>query len=393
MDILSNLNREINLPKSQHFFLFGARQTGKTTLIREVFGSSKLKEYNLLLSHEYTRLVANPSLFREEISALKNTIKYVFVDEVQRIPALLNEIQFLIDQKTPQTFILTGSSARKLKRGHGNLLAGRAWSYNLYPVTYYELNEAANLTSILSYGTLPNNITAPDILTKNENLRSYVDVYLREEIEAEALSRNIGGFIRFLSSAAQVNGEQLNYTSIAHDVGLSSVTVKEYFKILVDTLIGSLLLPFSHSERKKHKTSPKFYFFDTGVLRSLQKRLTLEVQPKTFEYGNYFETWIINEVIRISSYQRKDLILSFLRTAGGAEVDLIIETPRGKVFGVEIKSKEAPMPSDFEPGFNALKKVAPKAQCFCVCTGKNRRQVGQYEVLPYNEFLKFIREL
>jgi predicted AAA+ superfamily ATPase len=393
MDIRSYLRRELNLPQSHSFFLFGARQTGKTSLIRELFEAEKVADYNLFLTEEYTRFVAKPGLLREEVLALPSHVSHVFIDEVQRIPELLNEVQYLIDSGVPQKFILTGSSARKLRRGQGNLLAGRAWSFALFPLTLSELPEATELTSLLTYGSLPPNIIAESDDARRENLRAYVDIYLKEEIEAEALTRNIGGFVRFLSVASQSNGEQLNYLNISRDVGINDVTIKEYFKILEDTLVGFFLTPFAFSERKKHKFSPKFYFFDTGVLRALQKRLQLKIEPQTFEFGNYFETFVINEVRRISSYARKDLELSFLRTANNVEVDLVIRHPDGRVLGVEIKSKETPIESDFESGFKALREICPEAECLCVCTSKRPRQVGEWSVLPYQDFLQLIRAL
>jgi predicted AAA+ superfamily ATPase len=207
----------------------------------------------------------------------------------------------------------------------------------------------------------------------------------------EALSRNIGGFIRFLSIAAQCNGEQINFSNIARDVGLSDVTVKEYFKILEDTLLGTFLMPFAHSERKRHKLSPKFYFFDTGVLRATQKKLSLRIEPQTFEFGSYFETWIINEVRRISEYSRKDLEMSFLRTANNVETDLVITFPDGRVWAIEIKSKKDPIAKDFVSGFEALLAVAPEARCICVCSGDRARKVAGYDVIPYAEFFKELR--
>ncbi len=390
MDIQSILRRELKLPKSQNFFLFGARATGKTTLVRELF-KENIVEYNLLQSEEYRRLVARPELLREEVNSLSASTETVFIDEIQRAPELLNEVQYLIDKKVPQSFILSGSSSRKLLRGKGNLLAGRAWNYKLYPFTLFEIGEKYSLQDILSYGLLPKNVLAQKIDAKEKNLKSYIDVYLKEEIEAEALTRNIGGFIRFLSVAAQTNGEQLNYSNIARDVNISDATVKEYFKILEDTLIGFFLMPFSFSERKRHKLSPKFYFFDTGVLRGLQKRLKTPLQVKTFEYGNYFETFIINELMKISSYHDLDLSFSFLRTANDVEVDLVIEKPNGEIFGIEIKSKETPQEQDFSSGFKAFKKLVPKAKCFCVCTAKRSRKIGEYDILPYRDFLTMVR--
>ena len=376
------LARELNLPKTHDIILLGPRQTGKTTLVSESYDKISTRVYNLLQSEQFTRFIANPAILREEVLALPKEISHVFIDEVQRVPELLNEVQFMIDSKIPQKFILSGSSARKLKRGKGNLLAGRMWAYNLYPLTFQEMGKS-RLIDILTYGTLPGVVTTDLTQEKNETLRSYVDVYLKEEIEAEALSRNIGGFIRFLSIAAQSNGELINYSNIARDTGISSVTVKEYFKILEDTLLGGFIFPFSYSERKKHKFSPKFYLFDTGVLRA----------PMTFEFGMYFESWIINEVIKINNYLRKDWNISFLRTANDVEVDLIIETPRGKVIGVEIKSKPNPIAQDYESGFRALKNIASNPLCYCVCTGEMPRTSDGVEILPYSHFFQFLRNL
>lgn len=392
MDFQSLLRREINLPNQHSFFLFGARQTGKTSLIQESFNKSATRSYNLFLTDHYSRFAADPGRLREEIASLPSSINYVFIDEVQRVPELLNEVQYLLDQKIPQHFILTGSSARKLKRGKANLLAGRAWAFDLFPLTQAELPQGYPLSRTLAFGTLPPNVVARDDVERRENLKAYVEVYLKEEIEMEALSRNIGGFIRFLAIASQSNGEQLNFSNISRDVGVSDVTVKEYFKILEDTLLGFFHMPFSFSERKRHKLSPKFYFFDTGVLRSAQKKLRLELQPHSFEFGNYFETWVINEVKRISSYLRKDLELSFLRTSSGVEVDLIITFPDGCTWAVEIKSKKTPIEADFAAGFKAALAVCPKARCLCVCPGEYPRKIGPFEILPYQQFFDELRQ-
>jgi predicted AAA+ superfamily ATPase len=386
------LKRELNIPKSNSFFLFGARQSGKTTLIRNSFKSEELAEINLLQTETYSQFVSKPDRLREEVWALSEKISHVLIDEAQRVPDLLNEVQYLIDKGVPQKFILTGSSARKLKRGRANLLGGRAWSFELFPLTFLEVPKPVTLNQILSTGTLPANILT-DKDSAKENLRAYTQMYLQQEIEAEALSRNIGGFIRFLEVAAQCNGEQINFSNIARDVLLSSVTVKEYFKILEDTLLGRFLPALNHSERKKFKTSPKFYFFDTGVLRSLQKRLNTDIRPQTFEYGNYFETWVINEVVRISHYLRKDLSLSFLRTAADVEVDLIITTPSGEMIAVEIKSKDTPIELDYEAGFNAIRLINQKVKKICVCTAERSRKINDVEILPYQEFFKLIRSL
>ncbi|HMO18505.1 MAG TPA: AAA family ATPase [Oligoflexia bacterium] len=385
--------RSLNLPKKQHFFLFGPRQTGKTTLVRNSFSADQLFEVNLLENKTYSTLKANPSILYSEVKALKPSCTHIFIDEVQKVPELLDEIQILIDEKIPQKFIISGSSARKLKRGQANLLGGRAWREVLFPLTLDELPQNYYLEQILSRGTLVPNVLADNDYESAMNLRSYSEVYLNEEIIAEGVSRNLGAFIRFLTIAAQCNGEQLNYANISRDVLMSAPSVKEYFTILEETLIGSFLPSFSFSERKKFKVSPKFYFFDTGVLRAMQGQLSVDLQPQTFAYGNYFETWIVNQVATISSYLRKDLKLSFLRTTNNAEVDLIIETPAGKVIGVEIKSKQVPDQRDFGAGFAALKSLVPNTSCICVYPGRNSRVAEDVSILPYAEFFQFVKSL
>jgi predicted AAA+ superfamily ATPase len=385
--------RTAKLPKKQHFFLFGPRQTGKTTLVRNSFSKDQLFEVNLLETKTYAYLKANPSILYSEVKALRASCTHVFIDEVQKVPELLDEIQILIDEKIPQKFIISGSSARKLKRGQANLLGGRAWKEVLFPLTLDELPENYYLEKILSRGTLVPNVLAESDYEAEMNLRSYSEVYLNEEIIAEGVTRNLGAFIRFLTVASQCNGEQLNFANIGRDVLMSAPTIKEYFTILEETLIGSFLPSFSFSERKKFKVSPKFYFFDTGVLRAMQGQLSAELQPQTFAYGNYFETWIVNQVSIISSYFRKDLKLSFLRTANDVEVDLIIETPKGKIIGVEIKSKHAPDLRDFGAGFTTLKSLVPDAKCICVYPGKNPRVTQDVSILPYAEFFEFVKGL
>lgn len=387
------LDRDIRLPQDQSFFLFGARQTGKTTLLSRVFPAESTTNYSLLRGEDYTRLRANTELFREEVLALPDAVSHVIVDEVQRIPELLNEIHELLNQNCAKKFIITGSSARKLRRNRANLLAGRALNYRLFPLSYFEVGETFNLQLALSFGTLPHIHLAPSVSDKIRLLKSYLEVYLHEEIEAEALSRNIGGFIRFLAVAAQTNAEVCNFANISRDTQINPVTVKEYFKILEDTLIGSFLFPFIYSVRKKHKTSPKFYFFDTGIVRAAEQKLQILAAPGSFEFGKYFESWFVNEVIKINHYHEKDWQLSFLRTANDVELDLIIETPRGEILGIEIKSKPAPIEVDFRSAFEALKRLKAHARCVCVCTGAAARKVGNYEVLPYGTMLKELVEL
>ena len=381
------LSRIANLPKNKSFFLFGARQTGKSALIESSFHKETTFTVNLLRNQVHSKYIQNPSIFGEEIQKLDPKITHVFIDEIQRVPALLDEVHYSMMGKTPVSFIMTGSSARKLKRAQANLLAGRAWNLQLYPFVYKELPQNSDINQILQFGTLPPVWTALDKEEKKEDLRSYVDVYIKQEVAAEAQLKNLGAFLRFLHVAAQLNGEQLNFSNIGRDVGLTHVTAKEYFTVLEDALLGNFLQSFHFSERKRQKTAPKFYFFDTGVLRAAQQKLSLELTPATFEYGNYFETWFINEVIRLNNYLRKDYTLSFLRTSGNAEVDLILESPAGVIIAIEIKSKQIPIANDFISGFKAVKSMIPSAECICCCTGINARLVDGYEVLHFSDVL------
>ncbi len=371
--------------------MFGPRQTGKTRLVNASYAEDRLRTYELLKTDEYMRLAAHPALFRQEVQALSSKITHVFVDEVQRLPALLNEVHLLIESGVPQRFILTGSSARKLKRSQANLLAGRAWTLRLHPLTHVEIGETFSLEKALSAGTLPRIYLEPDSHAAQQFLRSYVETYLKEEIEAEAILRNTGVFLRFLLQASHENGKLLNYASIARETGTTHPTVKEYYKILEDTLLGVFLLPFHKSPRKRLGQHPKFYFFDTGVLRALQKKLTLELQSGTFEYGQLFETWMITETFRLCSYLEKDFEFSYLRTERGAEVDLVIDTPKGKRIAVEFKSSANPSPADCRAGFRAIRELDKNIRALCVCTAPHARHVEDFDLLPWRDYFQWLQ--
>lgn len=376
-----------NPPKNQSFFLFGPRQTGKTSLLRTTFPTEQTLVYNLLLSSEYLRLSANPSLFREEVVSRNPKVTHIIIDEIQRIPELLNEIHNILENPDPPFFAITGSSARKLKRSNANMLGGRAWTLKLHPLTHIELNECFNLQRALALGTLPKICTLNNA-DATQLLRSYVETYLKEEIEAEALVRATGTFIRFLFQAGYESGNILNYATIARDVGTSSVTVKQYFQILEDTLIGRFLPAFAKSTRKRLASHPKFYFFDNGVQRALSKKLTVPLEPKTKEFGEAFELFIINECWRLNDYKNLDREFSFYRSEHGAEVDLIIEFPNGETLAVEIKSSSNPIAADFRSGLESFRSVCPKAKMICVCNAPHPRKVDETSILPWREFFK-----
>ncbi len=380
------IDRIITLPKNKSFFLFGPRQTGKSTLLRFLF-SKNSRYYDLLKTEEYVRLVAHPNLFREEILARNKDISYIIIDEVQRVPMLLNEVHWLMEHPHAPMFILTGSSARSLKRTHANLLAGRALTYYLHPLTRSELAHDFDLSRVLHYGSLPSVYTETDDQIAMDRLRSYVDTYLKEEIEQEAQLRQVGSFIRFLNIAASENGQQINYSNIARHAGVSYQTVKGYFQILEDTLVGQLLFPYATSTRRRLSKQPKFYFFDTGVVRALTQKLSVPLVPQTQEYGEAFEHFIILEILRYNHYLKKDCALFYYRTTTGAEVDLIIETPEGKAIAVEIKSSPTPTSAQFS-GLYSFKEIVPSAELCCVSTAPHKRVVKEVTIWPWEEFFE-----
>ena len=378
------VKRILNLPLNHSFFLFGPRQTGKSTLIKQTFPADTTLFYDLLHSEEYLRLTSQPALFREEVLSRAKEITHVVVDEIQRIPNLLNEIHSLMESDNPPYFILSGSSARKLKRSHANLLAGRAWTLNLYPFSHLELGKLFSLDKSLNIGTLPSMYLCNTKDEAKRTLKAYAETYLKEEIQAESLVRNLGAFLRFLTLAADENGNIINFSNIARETGTSYHTVKEYFQILEDTLIGFFLLPYSKSVRKRLIKHPKFYFFDTGVQRTLNNKISLDLTPKTSDYGNAFEHFIITEIIRLSTYLENDYKFSFYRSSNHCEVDLIIETPNGKIYAIEIKSSEHPDKSMLN-GLKSFKTINPKAILYCACRAPRKRMVDDMTILPWQE--------
>lgn len=317
--------------------MFGARATGKTTLLLKEYSEKSTLIIDLLDPVLDERLAQNPAQLKAMIAASPDK-KWVLIDEIQRNPKLLDIIHSLSSDKKNK-FILTGSSARKLKRGSANLLAGRAFKYVCHPLTHLELESAFNLHDILQFGSLPEVFSlAPD--EKKDYLRAYIETYFKEEIVAEQIVRKLRPFKNFLNVAAQMNGRILNINKIANDVGVDHATVQNYFEILEDTLVGFLLEPFHESIRKRQRQASKFYYFDLGVVRALKKNLDNQIIPATFEYGDAFEHFIIMEIKRIADYLKPDWQLSYLRTKDDAEIDLIIERPGLPRAAIEIKSTE-----------------------------------------------------
>ncbi|MBM4222574.1 MAG: ATP-binding protein [Gammaproteobacteria bacterium] len=329
--------RQLPLTQQQSFFLFGARGVGKTTLLTTLPWLKDALMINLLESKKENYFARNPDGLIDIVSALPENQRYVIIDEIQKIPKLLDVIHYLIE-KTNKIFILTGSSAKKLRHGGSNLLAGRAVLFHLYPLTYLECEQEFSLNNALQYGLLPKIFGLQHDLDKQLFLETYVNLYLKEEVWAEKYIRNLDPFRHFLEVAAQSNGKKINISNIARDVGVSDYTVQDYFSILEDTLIGYYLQPFDHSFRKRLSKKPKFYFFDTGVVRALAGLIELSLVESTSAYGEAFEHFIINQCIQLASYYHRNYRFSYLETKDDAEIDLVVERPGQKTLFIEIKS-------------------------------------------------------
>jgi uncharacterized protein len=328
------LTRVLQLPANRSVLLLGPRQTGKSTLIRGRLPADAWT-VDLLQNEPYLRYSKEPALFRREVEErLRRGVRTIFVDEVQRIPALLDEAHSFIESDQVR-FLLTGSSARKLKRGGANLLAGRAAVLPLHPLIVEEHGEHFDLERALRLGALPRVVTSTEEEAR-DFLRDYVAAYLRMEVEAEALVRNLGGFARFLDVAAAQNGELLNASNVARDAALAERTVREYYKILEDTLVGFRLEAYRKSVRARLVGHSRFYLFDTGVTNAINHRLTAAIDPDT--RGRRFEQWLVLECKRRLDYARSEARLFFWRTNNGAEVDLLVEKHGKLVAAVEIKS-------------------------------------------------------
>ena len=357
-------------------FLWGARQVGKSTLLQKLFPDARI--YDLLKSEEYSRLIRRPQLLREELEHLDHNA-LVIIDEIQKIPQLLDEVHWLIVNRNIR-FILCGSSARKLKRLGTNLLGGRAISTHLYPLVSAEIPDF-NLIRAINNGMIPRHYT---IDNPQKRLQAYIGDYLKEEIQNEAIVRQLTSFNRFLDVAAQSDGEIVNYTNIAQDCGVSSVTVREYFNILEQTLIGYIIPAFTQSKKRKVLQSPKFYYFDIGVVNHLLHRRNLS--PGSTDFGHAFEHFIIQEIIAFLGYTDSYEQLSYWRTSTGYEVDAVIGNGR---IAIEIKSSEE-IQSKHTKGLKAFEEEFPNTRKIIVSLDKNRRTLNGIEIIPATEFLKMM---
>lgn len=327
-----------NLKTRQSFFLFGARGTGKSTLLKQIFSSKKTLWIDLLDYKQENAFSKNPDRLSFLISG--SSYKNIIIDEIQKVPRLLDVIHKEIEKNKNIQFIMAGSSARKLKRGRANLLAGRAVAYYLYPFSFFELGKDFHLNKALHFGGLPKLLSLKSKKEKLLFLESYVQNYLKEEILQEQLIRKVQPFKNFLEIAAQLNGQTINYSKFARETGSDHKTIQNYFSILEDTLIGFSLPAYHRSIRKQQQKASKFYLFDIGVKRALEGTLTLPLKPKTFSFGQAFEHFLLLECVKLNHFLKKSYKFSYCKTKNGLEVDLIIQRPGKKELLVEIKSTE-----------------------------------------------------
>ncbi|MBI2061891.1 MAG: ATP-binding protein [Nitrospirae bacterium] len=356
------------LDKKSHF-LFGPRQTGKTFLIRRALPKARI--YDLLDSSVYLALSQRPSRLGEEIAG---DDRLVVIDEIQRLPVLLNEVHRLIEERRIR-FLLTGSSARKLRRGGVNLLGGRARVRYLHPLTYRELGSHFDLGRAVSRGLLPSVYFSDDPAA---DLEAYTGAYLQQEILAEGATRNVPAFSRFLRVAALCNATVINFTNVANDAQVPRTTVYEYFEILKDTLILHDVPAWKSSRKRKPLVSSKYYFFDVGVASSLQGRLP---RPRTPEFGAAFESWLAHELLAYRDYMSGEAVRHW-RSASGFEVDFIL----GDHTAIEAKAKENVSPGDLR-SLRAIADEKTMKRLICVTLEPRRRRIDGITLLPYREFL------
>lgn len=358
-------------------FLFGARQTGKTTLLLNQFPDSRF--YDMLETDTYERMRRNPSLLRQELDDAKPG-EVVIIDEIQLIPELLNEVHWLITRKQIH-FILSGSSARKLKRRGVNSLGGRAMRNVLYPLVSAEVPDF-DIVRACNSGMLPNHYLAPNETVLHKRLQAYVSVYLKEEITSEALTRRLASFNRFMEAAALTDGEIVNYSNIAQDCGIDAKTVKEYFSILQDTLIGFMVPPFSMVVKRRVTKMPKFYYFDVSLPNYLLHRK--QMRPGSDDFGHAFEHLMMQELTAYMGYHFIENALSYWHTYSGHEVDAVLGNAK---VAIEFKSSTE-VQSRHLHGLKAFIEEHPSCRAIIVSLDVAPRVLNGVEVMPASYFLK-----
>lgn len=356
------------------FLLLGPRQTGKSTLIRSL---NPEVEINLADEETFVEFLADPGLLKQRTTKVKK----VFVDEIQRIPSLLNSIQALIDSEPSRQFMLTGSSARKLKRGKVNLLPGRIHSYELGPLSPLEIPHSFDIQIALKKGLLPGIYLEKEEVDWKRTLQTYSRTYLKEEIQAEALTRNLEGFSRFFEAAVSRTGDFIDFSKMASLAQIERMSARRYFDILVDTLIVTPVDAFTKSSRRQLVQHPRYYLFDVGVLNAALRNFEVSVD----RIGLLFETLFLQSFLSTIKSTANEVRVSVYRTANGAEVDFIIEKDR-ELFAVEVKATKRINKHDLN-GLKSFKNFVGKKKCqsMVVYLGSHAQVMGDTEVLPFVE--------
>jgi predicted AAA+ superfamily ATPase len=416
-----HLERVLSAPVSRHKvrLLFGARQTGKTQLLRRLLAGPGTRLFDLQDSAERRRFEADPSSFGREVRALPPSVRAVAVDEIQKVPALLDEVQALFDSAPRRwQFYLTGSSARRLRTGSANLLPGRSHAYRLHPVCGWEVARgeastepampppagarqggagrlgpetdagppffpAQRLDRVLRLGCLPG-IRSEGVTTARATLAAYVGHYLEEEIRREALVREIGPFLSFLRVAALESGRQVNLARLSQESGVPASTLKSYYQVLVDTFVGHWIHPYAGRTRKRLLTSPRFHFFDVGV-RNAAAEVGLEPRVSDELGGPLLEQWVAQELVARADYAGPGHRVSFWRTTYGVEVDLVWESPREDV-PVEVKWTARPRPVDarhLETFLDEFPRRARRGLLVCRCP-RPQRLTDRVTAIPWD---------
>lgn len=374
-------SRLIKPPKAKSFFLFGPRGTGKTTWVKQVFPEAVYLD--LLEARLFNDLLADPQ--RLENFVPKDFKGWIIIDEIQKIPELLNEVHRLIE-KYKYKFILTGSSARKLKRKSQNLLAGRALTYSMNPLTVFELGKDFNLNHSLTYGQLPSVYVEED---PGAYLESYIKTYLQEEVQQEGLTRNLGAFSRFLEAASFSQGSILNISEVARECAVERKVVESYFTILEDLLIAYRIPVFTRRARRQLAAHPKFYFFDVGVYRTLRPMGPLDA-PEEAE-GIAFESLLFQELKAINDYLGLNYKIYYWRTKSNLEVDFILYGNRGlKAFEIKRTGK---ISSSISKSLKSFLKDYPSAKAYLIYGGERIMRDGEIEILPVTEALTNLHEI
>ena len=367
----------IDLPTGQSAFLWGPRKTGKSTYLKNRFPGSLI--YDFLKTDLFIEFSKAPYLLRERLLAQSEAVLEhpIILDEVQKVPQILDEVHWLIENKNLR-FIMCGSSARQLKRGRANLLGGRAWRYEMFPLTIVEI-EDIDLVRALNHGLIPVHYIQDNY--KN-SLKAYVQDYLKEEVFNEGLTRNIPAFSRFFDAMGYSHGQLTNYSNIARDCGVDSKTVKEYYQILIDTLLGTTLEPFKKRQnRQVISKASKFYLFDVGVAGIITNRRIHEEKGQSF--GKAFEHFILMQIAAHNSYKELDYDINFWRTKSGLEVDLILG---GGEVAIEVKGTSRVDTRDLKPLYAFKEEYSPR-KTIVVCNEKVRRIHEHITVMPWKEFL------